>query len=257
MRVVLAAGWNEAAKYMRTYIDGRHEIDGLSGLGFDCSVFPDRHDGLRDRVDRFAEFLDAMHTREPEAFPIATLGYSAGGLVTRGFLRAYPHRAREIAASVQVAAPNGGLMTRYAAVTMRLAFLPNHVLADMDVESDFIYWLNDTGGRWVQDWDNPRKKRWVVDGDPWIAPPQHRLLQIGGRMPRFHAQSDGVVMIESASLAERIPTAWIENDHANHLNLGAVFNPLASLARGFKSDDQVWPRVVALTAKFLRAEPLE
>jgi pimeloyl-ACP methyl ester carboxylesterase len=257
MRVVLIAGWNEAAKYMRTFIDGRNGIEGLSGLGFDCSVFPDGHDDLRSRVDRFAGFLDAMHVREPEAFPIATVGYSAGGLVNRGFLRAYPHRAHEIAATVQVAAPNGGLITRYAAVTMKLAFLPNHVLADMDVESEFMYWLNGSGGKWVQDWDNPRKKRWIVGGDPWIAPPGHRLLQIGGRMPKYHLQSDGVVMVESASLADRIPTMWIENDHANHLNLGAVFNPLAFLVRGFKSDDRVWPKCVELTAKFLRSEPLE
>jgi hypothetical protein len=253
----LVAGWNEAAKYMRTFIDGRHGLDGLAGLGFDCTVFPDGHDGLRERVDRFAGFLDAMHIREPEAFPIATLGYSAGGLVTRGFLRAYPHRAHEIAATVQIATPNGGLLTRYAAVTMKLAFLPNHVLADMDVESDYMTWLNNAGGRWVQDWDNPRKKRWVVDEEPWVAPPGHPLLQIAGRMPRFHDQSDGVVMIESASLVDRIPTVWIDDDHANHLNLGAVFNPLAFLARGFRSDDRVWPRCVALTAKFLRSEPLE
>jgi len=135
---------------MRTFIDGRNGIEGLAGLGFDCTVFPDGHDDLRSRVDRFARFLDAMRAREPEAFPIATLGYSAGGLVNRGFLRAYPHRAHEIAATVQVGAPNGGLITRYAALTMKLAFLPNHVLADMDVESDFMYWLNDSGGKWVK-----------------------------------------------------------------------------------------------------------
>jgi len=64
-------------------------------------------------------------------------------------------------------------------------------------------------------------------------------------------------MIESASLEGRIPTMWIENNHANHLNLAAVFNPLAFLARGFKSDDRVWPRCVELVAKFLRSEPLE
>ena len=258
MRIILIAGWNEAAKYMRTLIDGRHGKDGLAGLGFDCTVFPDAHDDLRSRVDRFAHFLDAMHIREPHAFPVATLGYSAGGLVNRGFLRAYPHRANEIAATVQIAAPNGGLVTRYAAIPMKLAFIPNHVLFDMDVESDFMYWLNDTGGRWVQDWDNPnpRKKRWLVNDDAWIAPPGHRILQIGGRMPKYHAQSDGVVMVESASLSDRLPTHWIEDDRANHLNLGAVWNPLAFLARGFRSDDHIWPRCVELTAKFLRSEPL-
>ena len=258
MRIILIAGWNEAAKYMRTLIDGRNGKEGLAGLGFDCTVFPDAHDDLRSRVDRFAHFLDAMYIREPHAFPIATLGYSAGGLVNRGFLRAYPHRANEIAATVQIAAPNGGLVTRYAAIPMKLAFIPNHVLLDMDVKSDFMYWLNDTGGHWVQDWDNPnpRKKRWLVNDDAWIAPPGHRILQIGGRMPKYHAQSDGVVMIESASLGDRMPTHWIEDDRANHLNLGAVWNPLAFLARGFRSDDRIWPRCVELTAKFLRSEPL-
>lgn len=256
MRVILIAGWNEAAKYMRTFIDGRHGIDGLSGYGFDCTVFPDQHDSLRDRVDRFAAFLDAMHIREPEAFPVATLGYSAGGLVNRGFLRAYPHRVNEIAATVQIAAPNGGLLTRYAAMTLKLAFIPNHVLFDMDVQSDFMRWLNNAGGRWVPDWDNPRKKRWVVDDDAWIAPPGHRILQIGGRMPKYHCQSDGVVMVESASLHDRLPTTWIDDDHANHLDLGAVWNPLAFIARGFRSDDRIWPRCVELTAKFLRSELL-
>ncbi|BDE05226.1 hypothetical protein WPS_05020 [Vulcanimicrobium alpinum] len=254
MRVVLIAGWNEAAKYMRTLIDGRNGNKGLAGLGFDCTVFPDGHDSLRDRVDRFASFLDALYIREPGAFPIATIGYSAGGLVNRGFLRAYPHRAREIAATVQIAAPNGGLMTRYVAMPLKLAFIPNHVLFDMDVESDYMRWLNDIGGRWVKDWDNPKKKRWIVDDGAWIAPPDHRILQIGGRMPRYHDQSDGVVMVESASLHNRLPTTWIEDDRANHLNLGAVSNPLAFLARGFRSDDRIWPRCVELTAKFLRSE---
>ena len=256
MRVVLIAGWNEAAKYMRTLIDGRHGKEGLAGLGFDCTVFPDAHDSLRARVDRFASFLDAMYIREPDAFPIATLGYSAGGLVNRGFLRAYPHRANEIAATVQIAAPNGGLVTRHVAMTLKLAFIPNHVLFDMDAESDFMYWLNGTGGHWVQDWDNPKKKRWLVNDDAWVAPPGHRILQIGGRMPKYRCASDGVVMVESASLQDRLPTHWIDDDRANHLNLGAVWNPLAFIARGFGSDDEIWPRCVALTAKFLRNEPL-
>jgi pimeloyl-ACP methyl ester carboxylesterase len=256
MRLVLIAGWNEAAKYMRTFVDGRNGKDGLAGLGFDCTIFPDGHDDLRTRIDRFAAFLDALYIREPESFPIGTVGYSAGGLVSRGFLRAYPHRAHEIAATVQIAAPNGGLITRYAAATLKLAFIPNHVLADLDCESDFMRWLNDAGGKWVQDWDNPKKKRWVIDNGAWVAPPKHPILQIGGRMPKYHRQGDGVVMVESASLHDSLPTRWIDDDHANHLNLGAVWNPLAFIARGFRMNDRIWPRCVQLTAKFLRSEPL-
>jgi len=88
---------------MRTFIDGRHGIDGLAAYGFDCTVFPGGRDALRDRIDRFAQFLDGLKQREPGAFPIATIGYSAGGLVNRGFLRAYPERVGEIAATIQIA----------------------------------------------------------------------------------------------------------------------------------------------------------
>jgi len=63
-----------------------------------------------------------MHAREPEAFPIATLGYSAGGLVNRGFLRCYPHRANGIAATVQVGAPNESVTSFYLE-KVKLAFI--------------------------------------------------------------------------------------------------------------------------------------
>jgi len=256
VRVILIPGWNEHAKMMRTFSEGRRGKDGLAAFGFDCTVFPDGDEPLRQRIDRFGAFLDRLHAREPEAFPVATVGYSAGGLINRGFLRAYPQRAGEIAATVQIAAPNGGLVTNYAVSTLRLARVPTHVLADMDVEAPFITWLNAVGGHWVRDPDNPKKERWRLDGTPWVMPEGHPFLHVVGRMPKYHLQSDGVLMIESATLDGALPVVSIDEDEANHLNLGAASNIFATLFRGFKHDDIVWPRVVYLIARSLRKEPV-
>ncbi|MEA2721760.1 MAG: hypothetical protein QOJ39_3624 [Candidatus Eremiobacteraeota bacterium] len=256
MRVILIPGWNEQSKVMRTFSEGRNGKDGLAAFGFDCTVFPDGNETLRERIDRLGMFLDRLHAREPDAFPVATVGYSAGGLINRGFLKAYPHRAHEIAATVQIAAPNGGLVTNYAVATLRLARMPVHVLADMDVTAPFMTWLNGTSGHWVPDPDNSKKKRWKLDGQPWVMPDGHPFLHIGGRMPKYHLQSDGVVMIESATLDGAMPLVSIDRNEANHLNLGAVSNTFATVFRRFAHDDAVWPHVVELTARFLRKEPL-
>ncbi len=255
MRAVLLPGWNEKADLMRTLSDGRNGIDGLAAFGIDCTVFNfPNDDTLPDLVDRFANFLDVLKTREPDAFPIATIGYSAGGLVNRAFLRKFPERAGEIAATIQVAAPNGGLSTNYALGTLRLAHMPVHMLRDLDEASDFVTWLNATSGEWVVDPDNPKKKRWRLSAPPWVAPPGHRLLHIVGRMPKYGLQSDGVVMIESATLDGAMPIVSIDDDGANHLNLGAVANMFATVFRRFAHDDNIWPRVVELCARFLRSE---
>ncbi len=256
MRVVLLPGWNEAAKKMRTFIDGRNGKDGLSSFGFDCTLFPDGDDPLRQRIDRFAAFLTRLRAREPSAFPIATVGYSVGGLVNRGFLRAYPDRASEIAASVQIAAPNGGLITNYMVGTMRLARVPTHVLTDVDVAARFMTWLNGTTGHWEPDPDNARKQRWHLNAAPWVFPDGHPYLHVIGRMPKYHEQSDGVVMIESATLDGAMKTVSIDRDEANHLNLGAVSNTFATLFRRFAHDDEVWPSCVETIARFLRSEGL-
>jgi hypothetical protein len=44
---------------------------------------------------------------------------------------------------------------------------------------------------------------------------------------------------------------------ANHLNLGAIFDPLAFLARGFRQDDRLWPQEVAIADRFFRGEIIE
>jgi pimeloyl-ACP methyl ester carboxylesterase len=254
VHIVLLPGWNEAAKRLHPYVDGRNGCSGFRQLGFPCSVFMHPRDAtLREQVRSFADFLDDLKGREPSAFPVATVGYSAGGLVNRAFLKAYPERLTEIAATIQIAAPNAGLVARYALATLRIARMPVHFLADLDVSSDFLLWLNETGGTWVTDPDNPKKQRYRLNNHPWVSPPGHPFLHIVGRMPKYGYQSDGVVMIESATLSGAMPVTTIDDDAANHLNLGAVSNPFTTIFRRFKHDDEVWPTVVDLCARFLGA----
>jgi hypothetical protein len=251
MKVVLLPGWHESSSAMRTFVDGRNGIDGLTGLGFDCTIFPGGHDALRPRIDRFAQYLDGLKRREPDAFPIATLGYSAGGLVNRGFLRAYPERADEIAATIQIAAPNTGLVSHYIANLLKLMRIPHAVVNDLDVASDFLSWLNGTGGTWLPTAD-PKRKRWQLDATPWTVPAGHRALAIAGKIAQ--EDSDGVILLDSATLENHLTNVVIAEPMANHLNLGAVFDIVALLGRGFRADDVVWSRVVNIVARFLRGE---
>ncbi len=251
MKVVLISGWHEASNVMRTFVDGRHGLDGLAAYGFDCTIFPGGRDALRPRIDRFAQFLDTLKAREPEAFPVATIGYSAGALINRGFLRAYPERAGEIAATVQIAGPNCGLVSNYIANILKLMWVPHRVINDMDVASEFLTWLNDTSGTWVPT-NDPNRKRWKLNRTPWTVPEGHRALAIAGKIAK--EDSDGVILLDSATLEGYLPHVVLADKMANHLNLGAVFDIVALLGRGFKSDDRIWRQEVELIARFLRGE---
>jgi pimeloyl-ACP methyl ester carboxylesterase len=236
---------------MRTFIDGREGLDGLASYGFDCTVFPGGRDALRPRIDRFAQYLEALKAREPDAFPVATIGYSAGALVNRGFLRAYPERADEIAATVQIAGPNCGLISNYVANILKLMWIPHRVINDLDVASEFLTWLNDTSGSWVPTHD-PKHKRWKLNRMPWTYPDGHRSLAIAGKIAK--EDSDGVILLDSATLENHLPNLVIADKMANHLNLGAVFDIVALLARGFRSDNRIWRQEVEIIARFLRGE---
>lgn len=253
MKVVLLPGWHEKSGVMRTFIDGRHGIDGLAAYGFDCTIFPAGHDALRPRVDRFAQFLDNLKLREPEGFPVATIGYSAGGLINRGFLRAYPERVNEIAATIQIAAPNCGLISNYIANMLKLMWLPHRVINDLDVASEFLTWLNETSGTWIPT-ENPKKQRWKLNRRPWTVPEGHRALAIAGQLTK--EPGDGVILLDSATLEHNLPEYVITDRLANHLNLGAVFDIVALIGKGFRADDNVWHREVELIARFLRGESI-
>jgi pimeloyl-ACP methyl ester carboxylesterase len=254
VKVVLLPGWHENSDVMRTFIDGRNGVEGLAAYGFDCTIFPGGRDALRPRIDRFAQFLDGLKLREPGAFPVATIGYSAGGLVNRGFLRAYPDRVSEIAATIQIGAPNTGLISNYIANLLKLMWIPHRVIDDLDVASDFLLWLNGCSGTWVPT-HNPKKKRWKLDRTPWGVPEGHRSLSIAGRLAK--EESDGVIRVDSATLEHTLPETIIAHSMANHLNLGAVFDIVAFLGRGFRSDDKIWHQEVEIIARFLRGETIE
>ena len=251
MKVVLLPGWHENSDVMRTFIDGRRGVDGLAAYGFDCTIFPGGSDALRPRIDRFAQFLDGLKLREPNAFPVATIGYSAGALVNRGFLRAYPERIGEIAATIQIAGPNCGLVSNYIANLLKLMWIPHRVIDDLDVASEFLTWLNETSGTWIPT-GNPKKKRWKLNRRPWTVPEGHRALAIAGRLAK--EESDGVILLDSATLEHQLPEVIIADAMANHLNLGAVFDIVAFLGRGFRADDVIWHREVEIIARFLRGE---
>jgi pimeloyl-ACP methyl ester carboxylesterase len=251
MKIVLLPGWHENSDVMRTFVDGRNGVEGLAAYGFDCTIFPGGRDALRPRIDRFAQFLDGLKLREPGAFPVATIGYSAGGLVNRGFLRAYPERVNEIAATIQIGAPNTGLVSNYIANLLRLMWIPHRVIDDLDVASDFLTWLNECTGTWIPT-DDPKKKRWKLDRRPWTVPEGHRALSIAGRLAK--EESDGVIRVDSATLEHHLPEVIIADKMANHLNLGAVWDIVAFLGRGFRADDRIWHREVEIIARFLRGE---
>ncbi|GAC1535276.1 MAG: hypothetical protein NVS2B17_05400 [Candidatus Velthaea sp.] len=253
MKLVLLPGWHESGDHMKTFVEGRRGLPGFAKRGYDCAIFPQGKDPLRPRVDRFAAFLDDLKLRQPQSFPVTTIGYSAGGLINRGFLRAYPERAGEIFATIQVAAPNAGLIVNYFEAALKLMRIPDEVIADIDVASPFMTWLNGTSGHWVPT-DDPKKKAWKLDRAPIIVPDGSRILHIVGRVPKYNLESDGVVMVDWATLEGRVPSTFIDDPRANHLNLGAVFNWIAFFARGFRPSDAVWQRVIELSDAYLTKE---
>jgi pimeloyl-ACP methyl ester carboxylesterase len=249
VKLVLIPGWHEEPRWMEPFRRGRSGKDGFEQLGYECTIFPEGADHLHDRIARFARFIDALASPEP----VAIFGYSAGGIIARGFVRQYPQRAAEIAAIVQVAAPNGGLVTEYVAGTLRAFGVPDHLIEDIDVASPFMTWLNGTSGHWI-----PIRqrgvKRWVLDRPPIVAPAQTRILHVVGTVPKYASESDGVVLVDSATLEGHVPSVYLDDPMANHLNLGAIFDPLAFLARGFRQNDRLWPQEVAIADRFFREE---
>lgn len=251
MKIVLIPGWHEAAEKLRVLADGRRGHPGLGRHGFTSELFAAGKGSLRDRIDQFAAFLDALKAREPEAFPVVTFGYSAGGLINRGFLRAYPRRAGEIAATVQLGTPNWGVITDNVALLLNGLRISRSVIEDLDIESPFMTWLNATTGHW-EPIPGSKHKRWKLDADPWVAPEGARILNLLGRIPRYVPEGDGLVDVRSGTLDGALPYAFVAHEHANHLNLSGMWNVVTFALRRWLTDDRVWPQVVAQTAAFVR-----
>jgi hypothetical protein len=252
VKVVLIPGWHEAAQRLRVLADGRRGHAGLVRYGFDCTLFDKGSGSLRERIDQFAGFVDDLKAREPESFPIATFGYSAGGLINRGFLRAYPGNAGDVAATFQLGAPNWGLVTDNMASILNALHVSQSVIEDLDIQSPFMAWLNDTPGHW-EPIPGSQHKRWRLDRAPWVAPEGAAILNVLGRVPRYELEGDGLVDVRSGTLDGELPYAFIRHDHANHLNLSGMWNIVTFLTRRWTCDDRIWPDVVGRAAALFRS----
>lgn len=252
MKLILLPGWHEATDHMRIFINGRHGLPGLAQLGYDCVVYDGGKGTLRHRIEHFADFLTSFRSNR-RGVPIGTFGYSAGGVIARGFLRAFPKRAGEIAASFQLAVPNAGVVTDELNTLLHVLKIDDAVIEDLDIESPFMRWLNAVPGHWQHE-PGTKHKYWRLDGIPWIAPPGARILNLVGRMPRYRDRSDGIVQVESATLNDHLPSRYVDGVHANHLNLSGMRNTLATVFRQWQCTDDHWVEVVREAHRFFAAE---
>jgi pimeloyl-ACP methyl ester carboxylesterase len=249
--ILMVPGYNEPPAHFEMLIDGRHGIPGLTSHGFICTTFPQCDDHLRDRVDRFAEHVEELRTRGfPEPFTL--LGYSLGGLVVRGYLRAYEKESARIAESIMIASPNWGVVTSAATHLTRMLRVPDEAMDDMNLGSDYLRWLNKVNGHW-EPAPNNRGRNWVLDGEPWVAPEGARILTIMGLIPRRGGDNDGLVYADSATLGGRIPARFFTDPHANHLNIIGHFDLVLLLSRGFLCNDKIWPQTLNAILEFTGA----
>jgi len=244
--MVMVPGYNEPPDHFDLIKKGRREIPGLESAGFTCTSFAAKDDRLRDRIDRFATFLKDVRSAHP-ASPITLLGYSLGGLVVRGYLLAYPDRAKDIAETIAIAPPNWGVLEGSIPNLTRSLRIPQDSLEDMNLDSDFMRWLNGTGGRWAGD---TKKPRWELESEPRIVPPGSRYLVIMGVIPRRGNDNDGLVWLDSATLGGRVQATLISDPHANHMNIIGHFEPVIFPLKGFWRNDRIWPQVVRAILDF-------
>ena len=248
----MVPGYNEPPIHFEILQKGRAGVAGLEERGFRCIIFPQQADDLRDRIDRFAEHVGFLRDSGHE-FPIATVGYSLGGLVVRGFLRAFPERANEISHTIMIATPNWGVTTLEMPHITRMLRIPDHAMGDMDVQSDFMRWLNKTGGRW-QFVHDKRNRLWQLDNEPYVAPSGAQLLSIVGQIPQRGGDNDGLVWSDSATLGGRIPAHFIVGPHCNHMNIIGHFDIMIMLTKGFLRNDRVWPLTLQAMIDFLGSQ---
>ena len=250
--LLMVPGYNEPPIHFEILEKGRAGVAGLASYGFRCVTFPPQADDLRDRIDRFADHIRLLRDNGHE-FPIATVGYSLGGLVVRGFLRAYPERANEISHTIMIATPNWGVTTLEMPHISRMLRIPDQAMGDMDIHSDFMRWLNKTSGHWLFVNDK-RNRLWQLDNEPYVAPPGAALLSIVGLIPQRGGDNDGLVWSDSATLGGRIPAHFIVGPHCNHMNIIGHYDILIMLSKGFLRNDRVWPLTLQAMLGFIGSE---
>lgn len=248
----MVPGYNEPPEHFDLLRLGTPQVPGLDAYGIESITFGEFNDTLTERIDRFARFITQLQD-DGRAFPIGLLGYSLGGLVVRGFLRRYPHRAGEISHTIMIATPNWGVQTFALPQFHAMLRTPDKAFGDMDIYSDFIRWLNGTSGHWEI---TPRGWRdWVLDSEPWVGPRGAKMLSIVGLVPARGGDNDGLVWGDSATLGSRIPAHFIVGPHCNHMNVIGHFDPWIMVSKGFLVNDRVWPLTLRAVTRFLGAEP--
>lgn len=250
MKIVLIPGWNEGADGMRVFVHGRRGRPGLCSCGFECFTFDGGKGSLTERIHQLAQFINGIQAADSSEEPLTLFGYSAGGVIARGYMRLYPDVA--VASIFQLGVPNAGIVTDNVSGLLRRLHFSRGVVEELDIESEFMTWLNGTSGHWETD-ATTRTKHWILDRSPWIVPPKVPIFNLVGRMPRYENLSDGVVIVDSATLNGRVPHEFIEGNEANHLNLSGNWNAFTLLLRRWRSDNTVWPLAVDRAARFFEA----
>jgi pimeloyl-ACP methyl ester carboxylesterase len=252
--MLMLPGYNEPAEHLDTLAHGRNGLPGLRAHGFECVKLSPCWEQLRERIDRIAAYIEDLRA-QGYPFPITILGYSLGGLVARGYLRAHPRSAHDVEAIVTLGTPHFGVVTHVLPKVAALLRVPDRAIGDLAHESDFLAWLNGTPGHFARD---PRTgaRRWEPDAEPFVAPAGVGVYTIAGLLTkrwRDHGDGDGVVSGNSASMASRLPAHYIVGPHCNHMNLIGHFDPLVCLSMGFAVNDLVWPHTLRAIIRFCGA----
>ncbi len=253
--MLMVPGFDEPSEDLETLANGRNGIPGLRSYGFDCVTLPRCYEKLRFRIERLAECVEDLRAQEKQ-FPITIVGYSLGGLVARGFLRAYPQLASGIESVIMIGTPNMGVALNYLPYLVHFLRIPDLAIDDLSHESDFLAWLNGTGGHWERD-PRTRSDVWTLDRDPWLVPEGTRAFVVAGILtPRYGGTGDGVVEGNSASMGSRFATHYVIGPHCNHMNLIGHFDPVIFAWTGFIVNDLVWPHTLRAILRFTGAKSM-
>lgn len=251
--MLLIPGYDEPPEHLETLANGRNRLPGLRAHGYECVMLPRSYEQLRYRIEHLAAYVETLRA-QGYPFPLTIVGYSLGGLVARGYLRAYPQRVRDVEHIIMVGTPNFGVITHYLPHLVRLLRIPDRAIDDLSHESDFLAWLNGTGGHWERD-PRRRTKVWTLDREPWLGPDGARCSVVAGVLTtRYGGTGDGVVGCDSASFGSRFPTHYVIGPHCNHMNLIGHFDPVVFLWTGFVVNDLVWPHTLRAILRFCGAK---
>ena len=246
--LVVVPGYNELSQGLHHLIDGRSGVPGLAQRGYDCVFFDEHRDDLDQRVDKLRDFVVKLKGERPEASPLATLGYSAGGIVVRALVRKYPELSEIVTHTIQLGAPNWGFAVGWLPELALLGRFSDKGLPELDIRSAFMHRLNGTGGHWVR---RGRWKFWQLDAPPVVGPQSSAILSIFGQVPKYGDDNDGIVWCDSAALGGGIRFHAIRDDDANHLNLVGLYHIATRIVKGFIANDRIWPRVLDAATRFI------